>query len=84
MHGCGAKNTASIHTKSFQGFDGIRKEKERASLTVHVLSFNIMGFADDALVERTCLGNSEPYKIGGPHLRDKESHYTLVAIILSM
>jgi hypothetical protein len=28
VHGCGAKNTASIHTKSFQGFDGIRKEKE--------------------------------------------------------
>jgi hypothetical protein len=57
MHGCGAKNTASIHTKSFQGFDGIRKEKERASLTVHVLSFNIMGFADNAaLVERTYLG----------------------------
>ena len=55
------------------------------SLTVHVLSFNIMGFADDAaLVERTYMGNSEPYKIGGPHLRDKRSHYTLVVIILSM
>jgi len=25
VHGCGAKNTASIHTKSFQGFDGVRK-----------------------------------------------------------
>ena len=51
----------------------------------HVLSFNIMGFADDAaLVERTYMGNSEPYKIGGPHIRDKGSQYTLVAIILSM
>jgi hypothetical protein len=28
--------------------------------------------------------NSEPYKSGGPHIRDKGSHYTLVAIILSM
>jgi hypothetical protein len=44
-----------------------------------------MGFADNAaLVERTYLENSEPYKSGGPHIRDKRSYYTLVAIILSM
>ena len=45
-----------------------------------------MGFADDAaaLVERIYRGNSEPYKSGGPHIRDKRSRYTLVAIILSM
>ena len=28
--------------------------------------------------------NSEPYKIGGPPIRDKRSNYTLVAIILFM
>jgi hypothetical protein len=51
----------------------------------HVLSFNIMGFADDAVWWRESIWeNSEPYKSGGPHIRDKRSHYTLVAIILSM
>jgi hypothetical protein len=44
-----------------------------------------MGFADDAaVVERIYRGNSELYKIGGSHIEDKGSHYTLVAIILSM
>jgi hypothetical protein len=31
MHGHGAKNTASVHIKSFQGFDGTGKEEELAS-----------------------------------------------------
>jgi hypothetical protein len=46
-----------------------------------------MGFANDdaALVWReSTRENSELYKIGGSHIEDKGSHYTLVAIILSM
>jgi hypothetical protein len=78
------ENSKSLKLHAF--LETLRKKLNTESIYYkHVLSFNIMGFADDAaLVERTCLGNSEPYKIGGPHIRDKGSHYTLVSIILSM
>jgi hypothetical protein len=52
----------------------------------HVLSFNIMRFLLMMLLwwSESIWENSEPYKSGGPHIRDKRSHYTLVTIILSM
>jgi hypothetical protein len=78
------ENSKSLKLHAF--LETLRKKLNTESIYYkHILSFNIVGFADNAaLVERTCLGNSEPYKIGGPHIRDKGSHYTLVVIILSM
>src|SRR5215203_3279708 len=79
------ENSKSLKRHAF--LETLRKKLNTESIYYkHILSFNIMGFLLMMLLwwRESIWENSEPYKIGGPHIRDKRSHYTLVDIILPM